>query len=151
MTRLNRFRLSAFSILLTAFIISPAISAGAVDDVSGVWLTPSKKGHVKVADCGDGTPCGTLIWIDSEQASEVPLDKNNKDESLTSRPLVGIKMLYGFKRKKDSWKKGRIYNPEDGKTYGASIERLDDDMLKVKGCVGPFCQTQIWTRVPDGS
>ena len=59
-------------------------------------------------------------------------------------------MLDGFEKSGDKWKKGRIYNPEDGKSYKSSI-RLDDDpnVLKVKGCIAFFCQSQYWTRVGE--
>jgi len=107
----------------------------------------SKTGHVEIADCGDGTPCGTLVWVQTDQNIETPLDIYNKDPELAKRPLIGSQMLYGFKSKKSKWKGGKIYNAADGKTYGSSLKRIDEDTLQVKGCVGPICQKQIWTRV----
>ncbi len=122
-------------------------SANPLENVSGVWLTEAKTGHVEISDCGDGTPCGLLIWAESEQTDSVPKDINNKDSELRTRPLIGIKMIYGFELKKEEWKSGKIYNAKDGKTYKASLKRLDEDTLQVKGCVGPICKKQIWTRL----
>ena len=134
-------------VTLSAVFIAGNAQAGPLEDISGVWLTEAKTAHVDIVDCGDGTPCGSIIWVDSVQDTDMPLDINNKDKTLAKRPLVGIKMIYGFKSKKNGWKKGKIYNPGDGKTYGSAIKLQDNGTLQVKGCVGPLCQTQIWTRV----
>ena len=53
-------------------------------------------------------------------------------------------ILKGFEKKKNDWRGGTIYDPENDKTYDARIKRLDDGNLQLKGCVGPFCQTQVW-------
>ena len=100
-----------------------------------------------MADCGDGTPCGTLVWALSDQDTDTPLDIHNKDSTLRGRSLTGLEIVYGFKLKKDRWRSGKIYNPQDGKTYGSSMRLLDNGNLEVKGCVGPICKTQIWTMI----
>ena len=140
----------AFALLFGTAIglFAPLASAGPLEDVSGLWLTESKTGHVQIDDCGDGTPCGTLVWVESDQDTDNPLDINNKKPELRTRPLIGSQMLYGFKRKKEVWKKGKIYNAADGKTYGSALERLDANTLEVKGCLGPICKTQYWNRLP---
>lgn len=137
--------------LLTALTGAIALSAtcafaGPLEDVSGTWLNDAKTGHIEISDCGDGTPCGHLVWVKSEQG-DAPKDINNTDAALQSRPLTGVKMLSGFSLKKDYWRKGTIYNPKDGKTYGSSLKRLDASTLQVKGCVGPICKKQLWTLV----
>ena len=58
--------------------------------------------------------------------------------------LLGLLILKGFEKKKNDWRGGTIYDPENDKTYDARIKRLDDGDLELKGCVGPFCQTQVW-------
>src|SRR5690606_40277122 len=73
---------------------------------------------------------------------------NEIDESLRSRPIVGLQMLAGFEPDgENEWDDGTIYNPEDGKTYSSKMELVDANTLEVKGCVLMFCQTQSWTRV----
>lgn len=120
-------------------------------DVEGVWLTPATTSKVAITDCGDGTPCGSIAWIDSaalrpdQIAAGGAWDENNPDESLRKRPLIGVTILNNFQRKNNQWKKGRIYDPNDGKSYRSNIRLKNNGTLEVKGCVGPFCQTQIWT------
>ena len=115
-------------------------------DVYGAWLTEKQNSVVVISKC-DETPCGEIVWIDAPDAASLT-DTENPDEALRARPLLGLEMLYGFEAKKDQWKKGRIYDPETGKTYGSRLRRLEDGALQVKGCIGPICQTQIWTPAP---
>lgn len=115
-------------------------------DVFGLWLSEAKDGHIQISDCGDGTPCGALVWIDPETA-DTTLDARNKDRNLRTRPLLGVPIIWGYKRSKNGWKAGKIYNPEDGKTFRSSVKQHSENSLKVKGCLGPLCITNIWTRV----
>ncbi len=134
-------------ILLSFALVSPAIANGSID---GLWQTEAETATVRIADCGDGTPCGvieTAVIPDGEPMTDV----NNSDPAFRDQPIIGLTILDGFEADGDKWKKGRIYNPEDGKSYKSSIQ-LDDtpDILKVKGCIAFLCQTQRWTRVEGG-
>jgi len=135
-------------IFLTAFTVSLlAVPAQASDiDVAGLWLTADGSAHVDIADCGDGTPCGTVVWIDPAQGGG-GFDDNNPDPELNGQSIVGSKMLWGFKPKNEKWGSGKIYDARDGKTYKSKLSLTKDDTLNVKGCVGPFCKTLVWTRV----
>lgn len=135
---------SALSGVLAAASAAPAHDAL---DVYGAWLTQKRNSVVVISKCGE-TPCGEIAWIDAPDAASLT-DTENPDETLRQRPLLGLEMLHGFEAKKDQWKKGRIYDAETGKTYGSRLRRLEDDTLQVKGCIGPICQTQIWTPAPQ--
>ena len=115
-------------------------------EVFGVWLTAAKDGYVEIRDCGDGTPCGTLVRI-VPTGTNTELDARNRDPSLRQRKLIGTPIVWGFKQTSKKWQHGSIYNPNDGKTFAASLERRDDGTLKVRGCLGPICRTNIWERV----
>ncbi|WP_306251672.1 DUF2147 domain-containing protein [Parvularcula sp. IMCC14364] len=136
-------------------LIAPALAALALTttpvlaeelDVAGLWLTQSGGGKVNISDCGDGTPCGTLTWVDPAEAGP-GIDGNNPDPELQGRPLVGIQLVWGFERNGESWRRGNIYDPETGKTYRSTLRLNDDGTLRVQGCVGPICQSQIWTAL----
>jgi uncharacterized protein (DUF2147 family) len=117
-------------------------------EVFGLWLTEAKDGHVSIEDCGDSTPCGKLVWVSSE-SPESELDLRNKDETLQGRARLGVPIIWGFEKAKKNWKNGKIYNPEDGKTFNSTVRKLEDGTLKVKGCVGPICITNIWTPITN--
>ena len=141
----NIFRTILPAIILSA-VSSPAFAAEL--NVDGVWMTAGRSGIVEIKDCWDGTPCGTLVWVLPFDNGAIPLDDKNPDPELAKRSMLGVSLLSGFKAKGDKWKSGTIYNPEDGKTYKSHLVLASDNVLKVKGCIGPICQTQIWHRLP---
>ncbi len=109
-----------------------------------VWRTASGSGTIKIEACG-GKTCGRIL-TGASKAGETGLDFRNPSPALRTRTLVGLNILSGFTRQPDfSYKGGTIYNPEDGKSYRSEFKLKRDGNLEVKGCVGPFCQTQIWT------
>lgn len=135
-------KLSVLTLVLS--LVTGAAMAGPLD-VAGRWETPDKESHIVIEDCGDGTPCGSIAWF-TPPAPEAK-DVNNPDESLRSRPILGLTILSDFKKKGDQWKGGTIYDPEAGKSYASKLKLTDDDTLEVKGCIAFLCQSQYWTRV----
>jgi len=129
-----------------AICFTPLSAHASAHEVYGLWMSEAKDGHIEVSDCGDGTPCGRLVWIDPHKADTL-LDARNKNKDLRSRALIGVPIIWDFERSKKGWKSGKIYNPEDGKTFSARVKRQDIDHLQVKGCLGVICITNIWTRV----
>lgn len=114
-------------------------------DVFATFLTEEGTSHIRITDCGDGTPCGTVTWIDpaSLEAGIAPKDVIGK----SGDNVLGLRLLKGFSRKEKDWRGGTIYDPENDKLYSARIKRMDDGNLQLKGCVGPFCQSQVWKLV----
>ncbi len=139
-----------FKLFFFVLIMAPTSVFAAAHDVYGLWLTEARDGHVEISDAGDGTPIGTLVWVDP-QSTDTQQDARNLDEALRSRPLVGVPIVWGFVKGKSGWRRGHIYNPEDGKTFRSSMALQDDGSLKVKGCLGPFCRTNFWTPVRSSS
>jgi len=128
--------------------IATATSAQA-GDPRGKWLTESKKAHVEVFDC-NGKLCGKVVWLKEplDENGKPKLDKENEDEKLKSRPIMGHHMISGMEPDgENEWDGGIIYNAEDGKTYSSEMTLVKDDTLKVAGCVLFFCKSQTWTRV----
>lgn len=133
-----------FMLCLTVPVVL-ASTANAADglNVYGAWLNAEKTTVMDITDCSGG-PCGTLVWIDHPEPGTVA-DEENPDPKLRARPLLGLTILSGFEPRKDSWNKGRVYDPMSGNTYSAKLRRRDDGTLELKGCIGPLCRTQIWT------
>ncbi|MEO0712596.1 MAG: DUF2147 domain-containing protein [Pseudomonadota bacterium] len=136
----------------TVAVIAGAVAHADSKDVYGLWLTAAGTAQVDIADCGDGTPCGSVAWIDPDSLEpgvtpETAVDRNNPDPALRDQPVIGMTMLTDFEEKRSDWRGGTIYDAEAGKAYGSRLKKLDDGTLQVKGCIGPICQTQIWTPV----
>lgn len=128
---------------------TPTDSTSPTTAIDGLWMVESGNGKVEVKDCGDGTPCGTLVWINKANGKS-DVDINNSDPALKDRPLIGSAVFWGFKQKGDKWKSGQIYDAESGKTYKSKIKLNEEGELEVKGCVGPICKTQTWVRTTLG-
>ena len=131
-------------LILTAILFTPSALAE-THDIYGLWLTESGEGLIEIVDCGDGTPCGSLVWVDPSKDPPV-FDIRNRIITLRNRQLIGVHIIWGFKHNPKAWSGGRIYNPEDGKTFRASVKRHDMNSLKAKGCLGPLCITNTWTN-----
>lgn len=140
----------AFRYSALVFSLALAMSgAAAAADATGLWATEAEKSHVRIAPCG-GDLCGTIVWLKepNDDQGRPKRDIFNEDESQRDRAIVGLRLLSGFTAADGArWSGGRIYNPEDGKTYTSKLRLKDDGTLKVEGCVLIFCKSQIWTRV----
>ena len=54
-------------LILLSIVSIAAMSAHAdPHNVYGVWMPPAETSHIEISDCGDGTPCGTVVWLDAE-------------------------------------------------------------------------------------
>jgi uncharacterized protein (DUF2147 family) len=131
---------------LPALIAAPALAWANPHEVYGVFAVEDGTSHVEIADCGDGTPCGRVVWIDPASID----DGRTPEEVMspaTGEPVLGLTILQGLREARRDWRGGTIYSPSADRTYGARVRRLDSGELEVKGCIGPVCQTQIWTAV----
>ncbi|NOR64298.1 MAG: DUF2147 domain-containing protein [Rhodobacteraceae bacterium] len=132
--------------LLVYPVMLPAASAEGIGALAGLWRTARHSALVEITDCGDATPCGALAWASEAVFEGNTQDIRNRNLALRERPLLGVPILWGFQRRETGWQSGRIYNPEDGKTFRANLQQLSKDELRVQGCLGPLCRSQIWTR-----
>lgn len=136
-----------FSFWLILSLAFPSSAYASPHDVFGLWTSEAKDGHIEISDCGNGSPCGVLAWVDPRKGGAT-LDVRNRDKDLRGRPLIGVPIIWNFEHSKKGWRSGKIYNPEDGKIFTAHVKRQDLNHLQVKGCLGVMCITNIWTRFP---
>ena len=91
------------------------------------------------------------------RAKLIPLDKpdmvdtKNPVDSLKTRKLMGAVTIYGleYDPKKQRWHSGKVYNPEDGRTYNCYCTlRKGGTQLSFRGFLGISLLggSQIWTR-----
>lgn len=135
------------TILLGTFLAAAPLAGADTLDVYGVWLTEAETSQVTISDCGDGTPCGVVTWLDADALPEGMTPETAVSDA--GEKVLGLQMLEGFSARKKDWRGGTIYDPENDKTYASRLKRLDDGRLQVKGCIGPICQTQVWKAVAE--
>ena len=107
-----------FSLLL---IIAVSVSAFAQkDQVCKVWYNQEKTSRLEVYQNGN-TFEAKIIWLDQPTENGKPkLDKENPDDKLKSRPVMGMVVLTKIYKTKDNpnyYDGGKIYDPKNGKTY----------------------------------
>ncbi len=109
--------------------------------IYGAWVTHEGTTVINIRDCENAEICGELVKFsgDAEYNDQNPAPVTASRDS-------GPRILSEFRAKSDNKFKGRIFNPRNGKTYKSSIKVSKMGDLKVKGCIGPICETKIWSR-----
>lgn len=116
--------------------ISFAAPSFAADPVEGTWKTQVDDGayaHVKIAACGAAL-CGAIARTFNGSGE---YNSENK-----GKPIVWDMMPAGG----SAYSKGKIWQPSTGKIFNSKMT-LNGNSLVVRGCVGPICKKQTWTRV----
>lgn len=105
--------------------------------VLGTWLTPpDRKGqvaHVRVSRC-DAALCGKIVRAFDSAGNPI------------TTPNVGKRVFWNMTPSGPQTYEGRAWVPAHDRQYDARLN-LNEDRLKVSGCLGPFCQGQVWTRI----
>lgn len=117
----------------------------------GVWKTiddktGNAKSHMEIYE-KNGKVHGKIVKL-LQKAPDTVCEKCTGDKK--GKPLMGMVLVSGLSKQKDTWKGGTILDPESGSEYGCSIwfENGNADELQVRGkhWTGIF-RTQTWYRV----
>lgn len=120
------------------------------DEISGHWLTEGGLSTV-LLEVESGLLTGTVVELAEPltENGEVKTDRYNPDPALRLNPIIGMRILWGFRRDDSGkWVKGRVYDPEEGRTYHAGITQ-EGDRLLLRGSLdrwGMLGRTTVWTR-----
>ena len=134
----------SFVTLLSAAFLS-VVPASAADSIAGRWVTEDRDAVVEIKRCGSVT-CGTIArFLVTPPDGADQRDINNPEARLRNRRLLGLPILTNFREESDLWR-GQIYDPNSGRTYRSVVRRINANTLEVKGCIGPFCQSQTWRK-----
>jgi uncharacterized protein (DUF2147 family) len=117
-----------------------AAASGASPEIVGLWRTAGDEGLVRIEACGQAI-CGRAV-DDRPPQTKTNVGNRNPDQAVDGQLIMKLKPLG-----RGQWGDGWIHNPDNGKTYKASITLTPDGRLRLKGClVVPLCRTQTWTR-----
>jgi len=138
-----------------AAVALAASPARAADPAEGDWMIDDSA-RVHIGPCVDHPDrlCGVFVWMKdpNDETGRPARDVHNPDPQLRGRTLLGMPFMREFHRVDTGrWERGRIYNPDNGKSYTSRMHYRDDGTLKVEGCLLVFCGGQVWRRAPAGA
>lgn len=137
------------------------VSAGAVcaaegDTILGYWITEGGDSCVEIIKQEERYFANIVaLRLPNYEPGEVDgmdgkprVDLNNPDESLRSQPLLGLELMKNFTFTGEEWTGGRIYDPDNGKTYKCKMSVKEDGVLNVRGFIGVSLlgRTTQWIR-----
>lgn len=121
------------------------------DAIIGIWKNGEGTGMIRIYKNGEKYQ-GRIVWLkepNDPETGQPKLDKNHPDETVRSRPVMGLINTWGFQYKgKKVWDEGKIYDPKNGNTYDCTIKMKDNNTLEVRGYIGVSLigRTDTWTR-----
>lgn len=119
--------------------------------IVGVWKTGDGNAMVRIYKNGEKFQ-GKIVWLkepNDPETGKPKVDKNQSDEALRNRPILGLVNIWGFNYKdKNIWEDGNIYDPKNGNTYSCTIKMLNPNTLEVRGYIGVSLigRTDTWTK-----
>ena len=140
--------------IVTAAVLAPSSqSLAASADPTGYWMKPDaeRESKIQVFKCGTGKKllCAKIAWLkDPHDSKGQPLhDIRNENPSLRGRQIVGLTIFNGMTPSAPSTWTGKIYNPEDGHTYSATLTVQSRKQILLRGCKAwLLCGEKQWLR-----
>ena len=133
------------------FLIVCLISVSAISqDIYGQWKTiddqtGEAKSIVEIYE-ENGKTFGKIVEV---------LDPNNRDALCNkcegaekNAPVLGLVIIKNMIKDGKYYKKGTIFDPQDGKTYKCRLALdKDSNVLQVRGYIAFLYATQYWQRI----
>lgn len=111
------------------------VNADNRESFEGYYWNEDKSAIVRLILDGDSIK-GITAWSNNPNPIT---DTQNPDPSLQDRPIIGMTFLWGFaySDKKNQWKDGKVYDPNNGKTYDAKLSLKESgNILEMRGYIG---------------
>lgn len=140
-------------VILAIQICASAFSQPKASDILGRWRNGDATAVIEFSAKANKYH-GKIVWLKEPVDAETgkpKTDKNNPDENARAKAILGLTIAWGFTYDADdeTWEKGRIYDPKNGKTYDCQITLKDAKTMRVRGYVlgMPFLgRTETWLR-----
>ncbi|MGV1014878.1 MAG: DUF2147 domain-containing protein [Methyloceanibacter sp.] len=140
--------------LLTAAVLVPGGQAQAsAADPTGYWVKPDaeRNAKIQITRCGKGKAqlCSNIVWLENPNDNQGRLlqDVRNENPSMRGRSIQGLPLFTGLTRTGPTTWTGKIYNPEDGNTYAATLTMVSKSQIVLKGCKAwLLCGERVWKR-----
>lgn len=143
---------AAMGIALAAALLPATATDAQANDPTGYWRKADQGKYpakMQIYRCGGRSICVKIAWLQNPRDSQGRMlqDVRNVNPSLRGRTIEGLPIVSGMGQVGANQWKGSIYNPEDGKTYSATVTLASSSKIVLKGCVAAFlCREQVWLR-----
>jgi uncharacterized protein (DUF2147 family) len=138
-----------FSLTVLFLLFAFTANSQNADAIVGKWLTAKKDAKIEIFK-QNNKYFGKIVWLSEPNEDGKPkVDKENPEEKLRSRPIMGLLLLKDFIYVGDNkWKDGEIYDPKSGKTYSCKMNLENPNKLEIRGYIGIslFGRTEVWTK-----
>ncbi|HEY5995137.1 MAG TPA: DUF2147 domain-containing protein [Gallionellaceae bacterium] len=124
-------------------------------ELAGTWQeyddqTGKVEALIRIEKLPDGTYEGKIVKLMAEVVGENHKVCSGCKGTLHNQPLLGMRILYGMKRKDSlTFEGGEIIDPDDGKVYRCRMKLSEDGVtLEVTGFIGIswFGESETWKR-----
>lgn len=111
-----------------------------IDDISG-----KEKGIVEIYEYKNKI-YGRIVEIFETDKKHLKCEKCEGEDK--NKPILGMNIIKGMKKKEDGYEGGKIVDPKNGKSYHCKITLEGKDKLVVRGYIGItlFGRSQTWIR-----
>lgn len=120
------------------------------DAILGKWINSSGEAHIDITKRG-AKYFGKIVWLKEpkDEKGNTKTDVKNPQQSLRSKPIVGLEILKDFIYDDGKWIDGKIYDPQSGKVYSCTMTLKPNGQLSMRGYIGISLigRSEIWKRV----
>jgi uncharacterized protein (DUF2147 family) len=139
-----------------------SVFAASSDDILGLWLNQEKDAKIEIFKCNEKY-YGKIVWLQepdypvasSEGVPGTPkLDHNNPDRTLRLKRVMGLQIVHNFSFAGNGlWNDGKVYDPNNGKTYSGKMTLVSPYQLHLRGFIGIALigRTAVWTKPEAGT
>ncbi len=142
--------LSHFFIAITLLFCAGNLNSQTNDAITGSWKTFDDETKQPAAIVLISEKNGLFSGVVTKLLDPSALSTCEKcTDARKGKPVVGMEILTGLKKSADSYAGGQILDPDDGETYRARIQLIDQgNKLELRAYIGlPLLgRTQTWTR-----
>ena len=128
--------LAPFPAFLFAFVVITGFNGTSPShNVIGIWESEEKNLQIEMFEDGQQF-AGRMIYFkcSSEEIMRTCTDTENPDKNLTTRKLLGLKLVTKLEYKgRNLWDNGKIYDPNTGRTFDARIQLTGPNTAIVRG------------------
>lgn len=146
---------------LPCAVAQTPVPNGAAAAIVGDWMVESRDAIIRIEREGD-TFAGTIVWQlhdtyglqdGADLNGKTVTDRHNPDPSLRSRPLTGLRLVWGLRydATAHAWLDGHVYDSDNGKIYHCEVHLPSLDQLVLRGYIGIelLGGSTTWTRTRE--